>query len=264
MRSQSVVVALLVVLSGVPLRGQTVVTDPAVTIRNSITAILKEYVLSTQREQHRQLRRMSRRLSMFTDLRKYALPDPPRWRTHDFENPEAFLFARAYHAALNYGDPAGSAYLAVSHPVVAARTLMTRLDANARRVLTARLATLDATDASSIAATNDTGQTRFNGRRELAAIAALEGQVIDPSQAQSATAVLDKISGASLIGGRQRQARAQLLAGIVEQLLVDNKRARDAEASAMNMQLVAWRDARRINDAFAAGTGDALRTWRQP
>jgi hypothetical protein len=264
MHRNTAVAMLLVMLCSVSLRSQTVVTDPAVTIRNSITAILKEYVLNTQREQHRQLRRMSRRLSMFTDLRKYALPDPPRWRTHDFENPDALLFARAYHAALNYGDPAGTAYLSVSHPVVAARGLITRLDAGARRALMARLATLEATDASSIAATNDTGRSRYNGRRELAAIAALEAHVVDPSQTQSATAVLDKISGASLIAGRQRQARTQLLAGIVEQLLIDNKRARDAEASAMNMQLVTWRDGRRINDAFAAGSGDALRTWRQP
>ena len=34
----------------------------------------------------------------------------------------------------------------------------------------------------------------------------------------------------------------QLLGGVVEQLLVDTKRARDTEAAAMNMQLVTWRD----------------------
>jgi hypothetical protein len=88
--------------------------------------------------------------------------------------------------------------------------------------------------------------------------------VIDPSNEQSATAVLDKISGAVLIGARQRQARTQLLAGVVEQLLVDSKRARDTDTAAMNMQLVTWRDARAANEAFVAGTGDALRTWRQP
>ena len=81
---------------------------------------------------------------------------------------------------------------------------------------------------------------------------------------QSATAVLDKISGAVLIGARQRQARIQLLAGVVEQLLVDSKRARDTEAAAMNMQLVAWRDRAAVDAAFVAGSGDALRTWRQP
>jgi hypothetical protein len=32
----------------------------------------------------------------------------------------------------------------------------------------------------------------------------------------------------------------------------------------MNMQLVSWRDSGAANVAFVAGTGDALRTWRQP
>ena len=51
---------------------------------------------------------------------------------------------------------------------------------------------------------------------------------------------------------------------IVEQLLTDTKRARDADAAAMNMQLTAWRDAQAANDAFVAGTSEALRSWRQP
>ena len=84
----------LVLVSATTSLAQLVVYDPAVTFRNSATAILKEYLLNVQREQHRQLRRMSRRLSMFTSLDKYRLLDVPRWRTHDFENPEVFLFAR--------------------------------------------------------------------------------------------------------------------------------------------------------------------------
>ena len=132
-------------------------------------------------------------------------------------------------------------------------------------MMVSRLATLNMTDAAAIAATNDTGQLRFNGRKhELPAIDALEAHVVDPSNEQSATAVLDKISGAALIAARQRQARVQLLAGVVEQLLIDTKRARDADVGAMNMQLVNWRDGRAANEAFVAGSGDALRTWRQP
>ncbi|HEY6617198.1 MAG TPA: hypothetical protein VIZ32_21865, partial [Vicinamibacterales bacterium] len=91
---------------------QLAVHDPAVTARNTITAIVKEYILSTQREQHAQIRRMAQRLSVFTNLRKYALPDPPRWRTHGGD----FLFSQAYNDALISGDPTGSAYLALSHP----------------------------------------------------------------------------------------------------------------------------------------------------
>jgi hypothetical protein len=76
--------------------------------------------------------------------------------------------------------------------------------------------------------------------------------------------VLEKISGAALVGARQRQARTQVLTAIVEQLLVDTKRARDADATVLNMQITTWRDATAVNDAFVAGTGDALGRWRQP
>src|SRR5688572_11142515 len=216
----------LLLVSATTTLAQLVVYDPAVTFRNSATAVLKEYLLNVQREQHRQLRRMSRRLSMFTSLDKYRLLDVPRWRTHDFENPEVFLFARDYHAALNYGDSSGRAFLAVSHPVVDAAAALARLAPASRRALMSQLATIDLADAAAIAATHDTGQSRYNGRRELAAIEALQRDVTNGSQEQSATAVLDKISGAGLIGARQRQARIQLLDGIVEQLLVESKRAR--------------------------------------
>lgn len=237
------------------------VHDPAITARNTATAAVKELVLNTEREQHNQLQRMAQRLSLLTELAKYALEEPPRWRTHGGD----FLFTQAYNDALIFGDATGAAVLEVSHPVVDARVLLGRLPPTARRSMLSRLATLNMTDAAAISAINDTGQLRFNGRKhELPAITALEAHVIDPSDKQSATAVLDKISGAALIAARQRQARVQLLVGVVEQLLIDTKRARDADAAAMNMQIVNWRDGRAASEAFVAGSGHALRTWRQP
>jgi hypothetical protein len=260
MRRLILVVGFCVAVSA-DVRAQITVHDPAVTARNTATAVVKELLLETERQQHSQLRRMAQRLSLFTSLAKYVLEDPPRWRTHGGD----FLYANGYNDALIFGDPAGAAFLAVSHPVVDARSLITRLTPAARRAFISRLATLNATDAAVIAATHDTGQLRFNGRKhEQQAIDALEGHVVDPSLEQSATAVLDKISGAALVGARQRQARIQLLAGVVEQLLIDTKRARDADVSAMNMQLTKWRDGHAANEAFVAGSGDALRTWRQP
>lgn len=263
MRRVCLAVILVMVWSSVG-HAQFAVYDAAVTARNRVSAITKELLLALQREQHSQLRRMAQRLSLFTSLTKYSVPEAPRWRTHSWEDNETFLFATPYHAALNYGDASGAAYLGVSHHVLAAADALGRLTPSSRRALAARLATLDAAGATIVTATHDTGQLRFNGRRELAAIEALEGHVIDPSTEQSATAVLDKISGAALIAARQRQARSQLLTGIVEQLLVDGKRARDAETAGMNMQLVAWRDRAAVNDAFVRGSGDALRAWRQP
>jgi hypothetical protein len=228
-----------------------------------VTAALKEVLIRLQQQQHSELRRMAHRLSMFTSLAKFRVANPPLWRIHDFESP-TFLYSRDYNAALNYGDSSGRAYLAISHPLLDPTSGIGRLPPAARRALSSHLATLDLTDAADIAATHDTGQLRYNGRRELGAIDGLERHVTNDSLEQSTTAVLDKISGAGLIGARQRQARIQLLDGMVEQLLVESKRARDTETAAMNMQLIAWRDGAAVNHAFVAGAGDALRTWRQP
>ena len=185
--------------------------DPAVTLRNSVTAGIKEILVELQQAQHRQLRRMARRLCAVLQLGKVCRADPPRWRTR---RPGEFLYDGAYNAALTFGDPSGMAYLDVTEPVLTAQQLLSGSIVHRSRGDEARLATVDAADAAAIAATNDTGQLRFNGRKyELQAIDALEATVIDPSDEQSATAVLDKISGAVLIGARQRQARAQLLTG---------------------------------------------------
>lgn len=254
----------LVLAGAAGLQAQITVTDVATTTQSRIAAIVQEYLHLLERDQHSQLRRMAQRLSMFTDLKKLRVPDPPRWRIHDSEGSGMFHFSWPYHAALNYGDEGGTAYLGVTHPVLPADQALSRLPPTARRSIAARLATLNASDAAIIAATHQSGQTRLNGRRELRAIDGLEQDVTNGTLEQSTTAVLDKISGAVLIGARQREARGQLLTGVVEQLLIETKRARDADAAAMNMQLVTWRDRAAANEALLAGTGDALRTWRQP
>jgi hypothetical protein len=243
---------------------QVAVFDFAVTLRNTLTAALKEYQITLQGQQHSQLRRMAQRLSMFTDLAKFSVDDAPRWRIHDFENADAYHFSRVYHASLNYGDAAGTGYESVSQPLMSSSGLLARLPPDARRLLDASLATADVGGAAIVAGTHDSGRLRFNGRRELQAIETLDRDVTNNSQEQSTTAVLDKISGAVLVGVRQRQARVQLLADVVEQLLVDGKRARDSEALAMNMQLTSWRNRQAADAAFVRGTGDALTQWRQP
>lgn len=198
----------LVLMPVAAVHAQVTVTDIAVTTQSRMTAVLQEYLHLLQRDQHSQLRRMAQRLSMFTDLGKFRVGDPPRWRIHDFEDPRLFHFSRAYNAAMNYGDASGLAYQGVSHPLTPAGTLLGRLPATAARALAARLATVHASDAAIITATHQSGQTRLNGRRELAAIDGLEGDVTNGTLEQSTTAVLDKISGAVLIGARQREARS--------------------------------------------------------
>jgi hypothetical protein len=244
-----------------PVSAQLVVYDAATTARNTVTAAVKQYLFDTERQQHTKLREMARRLSALTNLRKFVMEDVPRWRTHGGD----FFYAQPYNDALIFGDPGGSAFIELSQRLLADPSLLARLDSATRRLVEARLATVNLTDAAAIAATHGTGQLRWLGRKnELPAIDALERDVIDPSSDQSTAAVLDKISGAAVIGARQRQARIQLLVGMVEQLVVDSKRARDTDTAALAMQIVTWRDGRAAAEAFVAGSGDALRTWRQP
>src|SRR5439155_25638251 len=120
--------------------------------------------------------------------------------------------------------------------------------------LAAALATLDLADSTIMTGTDQNGRLRAGGKREMRAVDALERDVVDPSSAQSATAVVDKISAAVLLENRNRQARMQFLTAIVEQLLVDNKRSRDTETAVMNMQLGRLRDGRAANTRLLAGS----------
>ncbi len=260
-------VAALVLGAGLA-RAQLVITDPAVTLRDAVIAVLKGQLLDTLTQEADRVQRMATRLSASTNLDKYALTemDIPMWRIHLFLG-EQFLYANPYNAALNYGDGKGSAYAQVARPRQGPGPELTglaELAPDADAAIVAGLATLDAADSTLIAGTDQTGQLRYNGRRELAAIDALEGDTLDPSATQSATAVLDKISGAGLIRARQQQARLQFLAAIVEQLLVDNKRSRDTEVATMNMQLERLRWGQAANAGLVAGAAADLRAWRQP
>ena len=79
------------------------------------------------------------------------------------------------------------------------------------------------------------------------------------------TAILDKIAAGELLGRRQDMAANQLLSHALEQLLARSKRLRDTEAADDQHAArdVARRRAPRTRRS-CAGTGDALRTWRQP
>jgi len=265
-----IVIAVAIVGVSVSFAGaQIVVTDPATTIKNAAIALLKNDVVDLLTNQATRLRKMAKRLSLATNLDKYSLPDPPAWRIHWFIDDGTFLYANPYTAALNYGDGTGQSFEEVARARVAPGAELAGLagegeDTAALDVIASELATLDVADSTIIAGTDQTGQLRYNGRREQAAIDALDADVIDPSPSQSATAILEKISGAGLIRARQQQARLQFLTGIVEQLLVDNKRSRDTETAVMNMQFGRLRDGRAANTSLIAGAADDLRRWRLP
>ena len=140
-----------------------------------------------------------------------------------------------------------------------------RLTAAARRTLERQYATIEITDSVAMMGGHQVGALRgYHGQLQRA-VQDLEGDVLNGLERyHEMTAILDKVAAAELLGRRQDMAANQLLSHGLEQMLARSKRLRDTEASTMNMQLVTWRDGRAANDALVRGTGDALRTWRQP
>src|SRR5262245_32239183 len=150
--------ALVSVTSGVA-SAQFVVYDAATTARNSVTATLKEYLYQTQLQQRLKIREMARRLSALTNLTKYAMEEVPRWRTHGGD----FFYAQPYNDALIFGDPSGAAFVQLSQRLLAESRLLDRLSPTARRIVQARMATVNMTDAAAIAATRGSGELRTLG-----------------------------------------------------------------------------------------------------
>lgn len=253
------VVAVLVFGIGMSSAWALVVSDSATTARNAITAVLKSQVVDLVTAQYERLERIAARLSA-DRLRRYRTAGAPEWRAYD--SPAAIAFVRA----LNDGYEADRAYEQVARQRAATGGGELAVVAPAaRETLKRRLATLDFADSTITSAARQSGLLRRNGALEQRAIDQLEQDVLDPSPAQSATAVLEKASGAALIETRQKQARLQYLSAVLEQLLVDSKRARDAEAAALNMQLGKMRSMDPgEGGGLLFGTAEDLRTWRQP
>ena len=186
-------------------------------------------------QQLNQLRQQAQRLAQ-SKLLRYRTPEI-RWRTHDFQF--AFPYARPYLTALNYGDAGGAMYLSTVDPLRAADTALARLPFDQRRRATAQLASIELADSAAQMAIHQIGAIRYNGRTVLQAIQDLETDTVSGLDADhTQVAVLNKINASGVLTLRAQQNTNQLLMHLVEQLLADAKRQRDAEAQHVNSRLV--------------------------
>lgn len=252
-------VLLLVGIAGVPLRAQFVVIDPA----NLTQAIL---IAERSWQQYDQLRRefevIQRMAQQLGGLDRYRIPaititahDPSRWE-----------YGRPWIQALNSGDARGTAYYQTAVPLQRPSAAdLSRLSGAARRTFESQYATMEITDSVALTGAHQVALVRDYFGKVQDATQELENDVLsNQSGTHELTAVLDKIAVGELLARRQDTASNQLLSHALEQLLARSKRLRDTEAGNVNMQLMMWRDGAAANQAFVQGSGDALRTWRQP
>jgi hypothetical protein len=241
-----------------PAHAQLVVLDPGNLAQAILIAERTWRQYDELKRQYETIQRMGRGLG---NMAGYRIPtialtrhDPARWE-----------YGRSWIQGLNSGDATGAAYLATTLPLLRPPVVPDRLPAAARRALERQYATIEITDSVAMMGGHQVALARGYHARLQEAVQALEGDVLNGLlRYHEMTAILDKIAAGELLGRRQDALTNQLLSHALEQLLARGKRLRDTEAATMNMQLTTWRDARVANAAFVAGSGDALRTWRQP
>lgn len=248
----------LVAMTVTPAHAQFVVLDAA-NLRQTILIAERAWQHYQElRRQYETILRMSRGLG---NMQGYRVPTIPI-TTHD---PSRWEYGRPWIQALNSGDATGAAYLSAALPLLRPTTMPAGLTPAARQTLERQYATIEIADSVAMMAGHQVALSRgYHGELQTA-VQALEADVLNGLlQYHEMTAILDKIAAGELLGRRQDMASNQLLSHALEQLLSRSKRQRDTEAATINMQLTTWRDGRAANEAFVAGTGDALRTWRQP
>jgi hypothetical protein len=251
------IVAAVVFVAG-PAHAQVVVIDPANLIQTTLIAYRMQQHYTELRGENLTLLRIAEALGNMDRYRIPAIPitmhDAARWE-----------YGRPWIEGLNSGDPTGAAYQSTVLPLLRPTAMPSHLTAAARQALERQYATIEITDSVAMMGGHQVALARgYHGRLQNA-VQSLEGDVLSGVNGyHEMTAVLDKIAAGELLARRQDMLSNELLSHALEQLLARSKRLRDTEAATMNMQLVTWRDAAAVNEAFAAGTGDALRTWRQP
>lgn len=250
--------AALAALCATPASAQWVVIDPS---NLTQTIRIAERTLQHYRQlqaEYEAIMLMARRLGSLDAYRIPTIPitghDPSRW-----------TYGRTWLEALNGGDPRGTAYWRSVVPLLVPNELPPQLTTQARRVLERSYATIEIADSIAQMGAHQVALTRGYHGRIQDAVEELQRDVLNPSQPyHEMTAILDKISAGELLARRQDMAGNQLLSHALEQLLARGKRERDTETATINMQITTWRDGHAANEAFVAGSGDALRTWRQP
>ena len=248
----------LATIVAVPVYAQIAVIDPANLAQVVLIARRTQQQLEELQAQYRTIVRMAQGLG---DMETYRTPTIPISRP----DPSRWEYGRPWIEGMTSGDPTGAAYLATAVPLQRPDAELSRLSPAARRAFERQYATIEITDSVAEMGGHQVALVRGYQGRLQEAVQALQGDVLNSlPRFHEMTAILDKVAAGELLARRQDMATNQLLSHALEQLLARSKRLRDTEATTINMQLVTWRDGRGANEAFVAGSGDALNRWRQP
>src|ERR1019366_5640287 len=223
-------VALAVALLSSPVHAQFVVFDPS----NYIEAILqveqmiKEYEFLIQQAQRLPVN-MAGRYHAYT----------PGWAPHDAS---AVFYAGGVLKGLNDGDASGAGYRSMSDFLDSFPEVAGRMPDALRGPLATQYANIELADAVATMGIDQVGQMRQTSNIVLQVIDHMEADAFSGDDSfQTQTAILNKINAANVLGLRIAVPKHEFLGDTLEQLIVDNKRKRDAETRFMNAVVNQWR-----------------------
>ena len=226
------VAVMLSVSSAVPARAQAVlVYDDA----NWFQAVLQLIQIV---EQFRFLLRQARRIPLDMVSRYHG--HSVDWNLHDLE--AGLLYARRILEALNAGDPTGIAYRQVVRPLDVPTDAVARMPASLRDRLTNAYAAIEMADSVSALAVDQMGNMRVDGPHNEQVAKDMEKDAVSTNnEFHTQTALLNKINAATVLGLRMQDHVSKALMSTLEQMIVANRRQRDAEAALVNATIHQWR-----------------------
>ena len=177
---------------------------------------------------------------------------------------DAYGLAGAYVAAINTGANVIGSYSG------AARRLrpwnsFTELPGAQGDHAKAQFATVEMADSAATGAMDIVGRVRANAQAVENSIGQLESDSLSQdANLNTEVAVLNKINAALIVELRNQQDTNKLLVALAENRIVETKRARDAEAAAIESDVAYRAGGRTILEGLNAGTNTAIRSWRLP
>ena len=248
------ILIIMVAILSSPARAQFVVYDPS----NYIQALARYAQLL---QQYRFWVAQARRLPV--DLaRRYRLI-PVRWQTHNARH--IYTYAEPILSALNLGDTTGVLYDVSTERLDTLDDLLTSVPPELRPRLRLNYGSIQLDDSVAKTAIDQIGTTRTNGSLALSTIQNMEDDAVSSfDEYHTQIALLNKINGANVLGLRLNETAGQLQMHILEQLVVQNKRSRDAEAELMDAHLFQWRHGAAYGREMFSRTAAALDSWRLP
>ena len=175
---------------------------------------------------------------------------------------DAYGLAGAYVAAINTGGNVIGSYSG------AARRLrpwnsFTELPGAQGDHAKAQFATVEMADSAATGAMDIVGRVRANAQAVENSIGQLESDSLyQDANLNTEVAVLNKINAALIVELRNQQDANKLLVALAENRIVETKRARDAEAAAIESDVAYRAGGRTIPEGLNAGTNSAMEEVR--